>query len=190
VVGGSFLNIPSKINQGDSVSWSDNETRDNLGNTIDSSWTLTYSLRGPTILDKAAITNGNGWQTLLTITETAALSAGIYYWQAVATKNTSRVTVGSGSVEVLKNISTVSSGAYDGRSQIQKDLDAVNEAIRSLVGNGAVQEYSIGNRSFKKMTISELRELRSSLKYELNKEQRDEKMKNGESDPFTLKVRF
>lgn len=59
-----------------------------------------------------------------------------------------------------------------------------------MISNGAVQEYKINNRELKKMTLGELRSYESQLKFEVNREERLQKIRNGEGDPFTLKVRF
>lgn len=183
------MKIPMKITKGDSLTWKDDPTTDNLGNIIDSTWTLTYAIRGSTILDLTATTDGSGWSTTISKAQSSALTKGFYYWQAYAEKSGNRVTLAKGRVEILEDLASATTG-FDGRSQVRIDLDNVKAAIRALVTNGAVQEYSIGNRSFKKMTLSELRELESQLLFELAQEERAETMKAGLGDPNNLRVRF
>jgi len=59
-----------------------------------------------------------------------------------------------------------------------------------MISNNAVQEYSIGNRSIKKMTLTDLTTLRSELRYQLAIERRTELIANGQGDPHSLFVRF
>jgi hypothetical protein len=187
------LRIPEKITQGDYVSWVDISTSDNLGKTIDSSsYDLKYVIRGATSLDLTATTEGSGWKTEISPTASDALQSGTYFWQAIVVNKsdtTKKSTIGNGRIEVLKGLSSVT-GVYDGRTQARKDLEAVQAAIRAMVSGGAVQEYSIANRSFRKMSVEDLRILESQLKYDVAKEERTERMRAGLGDPFNMYVRF
>jgi hypothetical protein len=80
-------------------------------------------------------------------------------------------------------------GAFDGRSQAQQDLDAVQAAIRALISGGAKQ-YTIGSRSFTKVDLSDLMERESRLKAEVKREQMAELINNGLGNPHNLFVRF
>lgn len=184
------MKIPDKVTKGDYLAWIDHPTTDNLGNTLDStSWTLKYALRGASELTLTASAEGSGWKTEISTAQSGALTVGVYYWQAfVVHVDNRKITLGNGRIEVLAGLDTIS-GAYDGRSQIRKDLDSVQAAIRSLV-SGGIQEYTIGNRSFRKIDLGELRALESKLKFDLNKEERAERMKAGLGDPFNTYVRF
>ncbi len=184
------MKIPLEINAGDSISWKDDPTTDNLGNSVDSnSHVLTYEFRGPTSLSLTAVADGSGWITTLETAESEALSAGTYYWAAYATNSPDRVTIGRGSVLVKKNLEDVT-GVYDGRSQSQKDLDAVQAAMRAMISGGAVQEYSIGNRSLRKITLADLMILESQLKAQVAREKKAESIANGLGNPSNVFVRF
>jgi len=187
------MKIPSQITAGDSTSWVDNPTSDNLGNPIDSvSWTLKYALQqsSATNLTVTAAAEGSGWKTSLTKVQTAAWSAGVpVYWQAYAEKGSERVTLGSGSVQINPNISSAT-GSTDLRSQAQQDLDAVNAAIRSMLSGGAVQEYTIGNRSLRKMQLSDLLVLQSQLKAQVARDNKAQSIANGLGNPNNVFVRF
>ena len=80
--------------------------------------------------------------------------------------------------------------AFDGRSQAQKDLEAVQAAIRTIISGGAVAEYRIGTRSLKKYELSELLTLESRLKAEVVREKKAEMIANGLGNPSSLFVRF
>ena len=189
------MNIPAQIRAGDTVTWRDEAARDNLGNAIDSStWTLTYYLRTNTASEGATVVGtafGQGWELTIAATTSAGFDAGTWFWQAIATAGSDKVTVGAGQLTVQAALNyTGTPGAFDGRSQAQKDLDAVQAAIRSIVSGGAVAEYTIGSRRLKKMEMSDLLALEGKLKAEMKREQAAQLMANGLGNPHNLFVRF
>ncbi len=189
------MNIPAQIRAGDTIRWRDVAGRDNLGNAIDSSsWTLTYYLRfnktheGATVVGTAY---GTGWEFLIAQGTSTGFDAGQWYWQAEATKSGEHVTLGAGQLEVLPGLSYAGQpSAFDGRSQAQKDLEAVQAAIRAIISGGAVAEYTIGNRRLKKMEMTDLLMLEGKLKAEVKREQAASLAANGLGNPHNLYVRF
>ena len=188
------MNIPAQIRAGDTVKWRDVAGRDNLGNAIDSSWTLTYYLRTDKTHEGATVVGtayGTGWEFLIAQGTSALFDAGQWYWQAEATKSGEHVTLGAGQLTVQAGLSyTGQPAAFDGRTQAQKDLDAVQAAIRSIISGGAVAEYTIGSRRLKKMEMADLLALESSLKASVKREQAAQLMANGLGNPHNLYVRF
>ena len=189
------MKIPAQIRAGDTVKWRDVATKDNLGNIVDSSaWTLTYYLR----TDKAnhgttavGAVYGSGWETTLSATTTAAFDPGHWYWQAIATKGSDKLTLGAGQLDVIAALSyTGNPGAFDGRTQAHQDLDAVDAAIRALVSGGVVKEYWIGHRRVTRYDLSELQVLRSRLIAEAKREQAAASMAQGLGNPHNMFVRF
>lgn len=184
------MKIPSELTSGDSKTWVDAPTVDNLGNEISSDeWTLYYKIAGAKTLLLTATASGSGWSTAITAAQSATLPAGDYFWQAYATKSTERVTLGAGQIKILKNLANVSDG-FDGRSQIRKDLEAVQAAMRAIIQGGAVQEYTIANRSLTKMRMGELIVLESKLKMDLVSEEKASKIADGKGSPDSLYIRF
>lgn len=189
------MNIPSEIRAGDTIQWRDVAGVDNLGNEITSSaYTLTYYLRfnaaseGATVVGSAY---GTGWEFSIAAATSVNFDAGTWYWQAVATKTGSTITLGSGQSTVLAALSySGTPAALDGRSQAQKDLDAVQAAIRAIVSGGVAKEYTIGNRSLKKYDLTDLLALETKLKADVNREQKAQLIANGLGNPFNLFVRF
>ena len=186
--------IPAQIRAGDTVKWRVDATQDNLGNAVDSgTWTLTWYLRTNTASEGATVVGsayGTGWEFTLSAAVSAALAAGDYYWQSIATYGSESLTVGAGQLEVLAALSySGTPGAYDGRSQAEIDLDAVQAAIRTLISGGAKQ-YSIGSRSFTKMDLGELMQRESMLKAEIKRAQKADMIANGLGNPHNLFVRF
>jgi hypothetical protein len=168
---------------------------DNLGNAISSSdYTLTYYLRTNTASEGATVVGsayGTGWEFTIAAGTSTGFDAGQWYWQAVATKTGSTVTLGAGQLTVLAALNyTGTPGAFDGRTQAQKDLDAVQAAMRAIVSGGAVAEYTIGSRRLKKIEMADLIQLESKLKAEVKLEQAATMVANGLGSPHNLFVRF
>ena len=114
-----------------------------------------------------------------------------WYWQALATSGSDKLTLGAGTFAVKASLSyTGTPGAFDGRTQAEKDLEAVQGAIRSIISGGAVQQYSIGSRAITKMRMEDLLALESKLKAEVNRERAAEKVAAGLGNPGTMFVRF
>lgn len=190
------MNFPARITEGDTVKWRDGAGSDTLGNAITSAdWTLTYYFRfnrnnhGATAVGTAY---GTGWAFTLSATTTDGFHADdTGYWQAVASKAAEKVTLGSGQFQIDANLAYAGTpAAFDNRSQAQKDLDAVQAAIRAIVSGGAVAEYTIGSRRLKKMEMTDLLQLESKLKAEVKREQAATMVANGLGSPHNLFVRF
>jgi hypothetical protein len=199
---GEAVKIPSKIRAGDTVVWADLPTVDTFGAPVDgSTHGLTYFLRtnhnhqGATVAGVTVVgtPQGGGWTFTISSTTSAGFVADTWYWQAIATANAggAKATLGSGSLVVEPSLSyTGQPGAFDGRSQAQKDLEAVQGAIRSLMSGGAVQEYRIGTRSLKRYELADLLTLESKLKADVARENKAAMIANGLGNPHNLYVRF
>jgi len=189
------VKIPAQIRAGDTLKWRDDAATDNLGNAIDSAtWTLTYYLRTNTNHEGATVVGtayGQGWEFTLSAATSVDFDAGDWFWQAVATSGSETVTLGAGQLTVLAALSyTGQPHAFDGRTQAQEDLDAVQAAIRALVSGGVVKQYTIGNRSLTKYELADLLALEGKLKSDVKREQMAELMANGLGNPHNLFVRF
>lgn len=177
------------------MKWRDVASSDVFGNAITSAtWTLTYYLRTNTNHEGATVVGtayGTGWEFSISQATSAVFDAGTWYWQAEATKSGEHITLGAGQLEVLAGLSyTGLPSAFDGRTQAQKDLDAVQSAIRAMISGGAVAEYTIGNRRLKKMELTDLLALESTLKASVKREQAAQLQANGLGNPHNLYVRF
>lgn len=192
------MRIPATIRAGDTVIWRDLPTTDVTGQPIDSgTHSLTYFIRfnrnnhGATVV---GVPDSGGW----TFTISSTTSTGFHpddtgYWQAVATAlvGGAQTTIGAGSFGVEASLSyTGTPTAYDGRTQAQKDLEAVQGAIRALMSGGAVQEYRIGMRSLKRYDLVDLLALESKLKSDVVREQKAQAIANGLGNPHNVFIRF
>jgi hypothetical protein len=191
------VKIPSSIIQGDSVTWLDAATQDNLGNTISSpNWTLDWYFSGPTTLHVTSTANGTGWSTSLTSAQTAAMTAlgapadpPNYFWQATASYGAQKITIGSGTLSVALNLANAAAG-YSGQTQAEKDLANVQAAIRARISGGVIHEYWIGGRRLRYENVSELLALESRLKMIVAKQRQAQAIANGLGDPRNTYVRF
>ena len=193
---GKFVTTPKKIIAGDYTQWTLNATQDHFGNPISSpDWSVTYYFRTNSDFIGATVTSTayeDGFKFTLASNVTENFTAGDWYYQAIADKSgAEKQTIATGKLKVLQSLVYSGSNpiAIDGRSQAQKDFDAIENAIRALISGGVVQEYKIGNRDVKKYQLSELIMLRDKLKNILVREKKAEMIANGLGNPHNLYIR-
>jgi len=184
------MNIFAQLTAGDSATWADVAFVDSQGVSYDASqYALRYEIRGPVALTLNSTALGTGWTTTITTVQSATLTAGKYYWTAIASKTGARVTAGTGTAIILPDLSTTS-GVYDGSSQAEKDLIAIRAEISARTAGGMTLEYAIGNRSLKKEPIASLLVLESKLVRQVAAERAAQNMANGLGNPRRISVRF
>ena len=161
----------------------------------DPDWSVVYYLRTNTSAEGATVNSSaynDGFQFSIPAATTANFDAGNWFYQAVANKSGQETqTIYRGSFEVFATQSySGTPAAYDGRSQVEKDLDVIQAAIRTIISGGAIQEYKIGTRTAKKYELSELIMLEARYKAELVREKQAEMIANGLGNPRATFVRF
>ena len=188
--------LPSIIVAGTTIEWVDEATTAGINETISSpDWTLEYYLRTNTASEGHTVTgtqyaNSTGWQFTISSTDSANFDAGNWFWAARAFKSGKVFEIGTGELEVRQSLQySGTPAAIDNRTQTEKDLDAVTACIRALIEDKA-QEYSIGNRTFKRIDIKELRAREAELKSRVFSEKRYSLKSQGLGDPKNLYVRF
>jgi hypothetical protein len=185
------MRIPSEIISGDTVTWNDDATHDTLGNSIASDWTLTYYLRNTKQLTVTATANGTGWTTTITAAQSATLPPGKYYWQASVSKSGQRLTLGTGTLTVMQDLAGLSNTAtYDGRTEAEVALAAIDAEIHARLTGGMAEEYTIGNRSLRKTPMKDLIELQSRYKMIVTRERQAQTIAQGLGNPRAVFVRF
>ena len=190
------MTFPQKVIAGDFVQWRIPASQDVFGNSISSpDWSVVYYLRTNTSSEGATVNSSaynDGFQFSIAAATTANFDAGNWFYQAVANKSGQETqTIYRGSFEVFATQSySGTPTAYDGRSQVEKDLDVIQAAIRTIISGGAIQEYKIGTRSAKKYELTELLALESRYKAELVREKQAEMIANGLGNPRATFVRF
>jgi len=186
--------IPTEIRQGDTLVWETEEGVTPLGDPIRSSdgWALTTYVRFQVATGATQATgtvHGDGWRSTISAGLTGLFPAGQRgSWQEVASRGEESFTIGTGAFTVVAGLSAA--GAVDDRSQARRDLDACQEAIRQVMSNGGVQEFSFRSRSRKYYDLSELLALEAQLKADLVREEAAQSVANGQGNPYNLFVRF
>lgn len=179
------MTVPAFIIAGDTTSWLVNAQGDRTSATF----TLQFAVRGAQVLTVTGAAEGNGWRVTLTAAQTGGLPPGEYSWQQSIASGAERYTIGQGRFTVQPNIAAQTVG-FDGRTQAEKDLEAVKAEIRARISGGATLNYTIGQRSLAKEPISALLELESKLKATVAKEKMAQKLANGIGSPRSIFVRF
>lgn len=180
---------PQEIYQGDKAVWVEPAPD---GATAVTVW-LRASAAGAGVEAQATDT-ADGWRVELTQQVTGQMAAGDWTLQVVATVDGAPHTVRRGSLTVRHSLAfSGTPGAFDDRSQAERDLDAIEESIRALVGGA--QEYTIGSlssggRKVRRADLAELIKWRDRLKADVRREKRAEMIAAGMGDPRRLYVRF
>jgi hypothetical protein len=188
-----MLIVPKTITAGDHVVWRNRNlcARDPVTGdltTLDPSvHQLSFAIRGEDSLDVVATADGGDFLSIIEAASSGTLTAGLYFYQAYVTRDSQRGTLQSGQIEVLVNYA-VEIG-LDGRSQLEKDIESIEAAIRVVIAGG-VQSYSIQGRSLSRLSLGELLSLRDSYKAELQRQKAVEAINRGEPNPRRAFVRF
>jgi hypothetical protein len=119
-------------------------------------WTLTYKLvprvAGTTISFNAAA-DGDDYAVEVGSTTTATWTAGEYSWAAYVSLSGERHTVDSGTCTI--NADPAAASTLDSRTHARVVLEAIEAVIESRATKDQ-QEYTIGNRTLKRIPIMEL----------------------------------
>ena len=122
-------------------------------------WTLKFRLvprvSGSAITFNASTaSDGVSYRAQVAPATTAAWTAGEYSWTSYVEKTGARQTVQQGMVTLIAD-PAVTTAPYDRRSHARKTLDAI-EAVLENRASLDQQEYTIGDRSLKRMPIADL----------------------------------
>lgn len=182
------MSLPQSFRAGDSLEWVEPPALSVAAPT----WTLAGYLRkgtaGITVTGTARA--DGGWDMALTATQTAAMGAGIWSYQALAANGAARTTLDTRTTEVLASLAyTGTPATFDGRSEAEVELAEVRAAIRTLI-TGGVAQYTIGTRTATKLDLPKLMERESNLKAIVARERAAARLAAGLGDSRNLFVRF
>lgn len=139
---------PQQIVAGDSLSW----TRSFTDYPASAGWVLAYALRNyQQKINFPATASGDSFAISVDATTTAGWAPGSYEWIAFVTLGSQRVTVATGQIDITPNLAIDS--PVDGRSHNRKVYDNICAALE---GRTDVEEYTIGGRTLRKMSIKDL----------------------------------
>lgn len=136
-----------------------------------SEWTGSLFLRGPESRDLVATADGDTHVFELSSADTLSWTAGQYWYQVRFEHDTDGtvVTAYSSSVAVKPSLESVS-GEYDGRTDAEKTLAALEACIAKTATSGQ-RRYRIGNRELDSMSGAELRKWLSFYQEKVRREQ-------------------
>ena len=76
---------------------------------------------------------GLGWEFNISATDSALFDAGDWFWQAIASKGSEKITIGYGNLKVEAALEYAGTpGAFDGRSQAKKDLRGCTSSNQNI----------------------------------------------------------
>jgi hypothetical protein len=126
-------------------------------------YALTWALAGASQLQAAGVAADGRWTVTLTASANV-LPAGQYQWALLLSKGTG---ASLERYELARGVTTVelnpfAATAGNQQSQDEKELAALNAAIQARL-TGDVSEYTIGDRSLKKIPLPELIKWRNAV---------------------------
>ena len=165
------FNIPKKFTQGDSITWTESNQGHDLSNTLKCfirgalpTVTSSLDLTATSLPSASPLLGGTqgGWEFTINTNDSQNLIPGSYHAQFVLFNGSNRVTLGNQTILVLPSLEFTTN--YDGRSKDEIELENIENAIASLIANGAVQEYWIGERRVTYADLGELYKERDRLR--------------------------
>lgn len=178
---------PASVTAGDTFTW----TKSVPGYPASEGWALSYVLINATSkIQLSATAAGDDYLVAVAASTTAAYAAGDYAWQAMVSKSAERYTVGSGRITIAPNIAAL--GAFDGRSNARKALEALEEAYVAYISNGQahVAEYEIAGRRMKFRNAAEIWQQIEKLKREVAQEEAAARLAAGLGGRRRVLVRY
>lgn len=152
-------------------------------------WVLHFALMSATTKYTAdCLENGTAHELSVDSATTAAWVAGSYTWVAYVTSGDSRITLSSGSVQILPDL--VAASSYDGRTPARKALEAAEAALADYGSKAYLQEFQIGDRRQKFSTPGDFLAFVDRLRAQVRAEEAAERIARGLAPKNKLLVRF
>ena len=166
-----MFGVPRIIYAGDSYLWIDN-----LADFPATEWNLSHLFRGSdSKLDVFATVDVDVWRSLITAEESAKFTPSKYWVQIQVANLENKITLNTIEVTVKPNFANLDS--YDGRSNDEKELDAVSQAIVDISNKG-ISEYQIKGRQVVYQDLNDLIRLRDRLRARIAKARNGGKSRN------------
>lgn len=173
---------PSAFRAGDSVRW----TR-TLADYPAGTWTLAYTLNGPTLITITASADGTDHAVSVLPAVSAVYKPGVYTWAARVTDGTDTYTVGTGTLEILANPAKAST--TDARSHARRFLDAIESVLEGRATHD-VASYTIGGRQLARVSLEELLAARGKYRAEVRAEENADRLARGLPSRRHIGVKF
>lgn len=181
-----MLTFPKRITQGVTVEVEDLSFSDYPASA---GWSLKFVLvtEGDQV-EADAVADGDGFDLTIAKTVTADMTAGTYFWQAFVSKDAERFLVGEGEVKVITDFLTQTTG-YDARTTLRQQL----EAMRAVIAGKATSEQKrvkYADREVQHYEVAELIKIVRYLESEVDRENREAMIANGQGFGGRVRVRF
>lgn len=151
-------------------------------------WTLKYNLRGKSIIDFTAGTNGADHYVNVTAATTRDWQPGAYSLRGYVTDGTNIYTVITGMIEITDDFVDVNE-TFDPRSHAKRTLELIESALEGRIPNG-MENYSIAGRQISKIPIKDLRQLYDKYKQDVIMEDQAAKIAKGLNSGRNILARF
>lgn len=174
---------PEEITAGDYVQWKITDS-DYPATT----YTLTYALvKSGVLIEITAAADGTDHLITLSAATTAAYAVGEYKWQSYMTSGSERYNIDSGTLEVLPDFATQSTG-YDDRTHVEKVLEWLRTSFES--SSLEWQSKMVGGELLGKMPIQRRLEMLGVYEAKLARQRRIEARKNGQGSNSNILARL
>lgn len=180
-------NEPLKFRAGDTVEW-----KRSFSDYPAPTWILTYVLvKADKQIKITASADGSDHLVSVAKAASAAYPAGKYHWHGYVDDGTERVSIGTGSIEILANFDALETG-HDARTLAEKMVDAFEDHFQSKIARDDLDRISssLANRSITKMSLAELRVEYHQWKEERRREIDSERISKGLGTGRKIKTRF
>jgi hypothetical protein len=182
----TLTDIPARLTAGDSASW----TIDDPEYSASAGWSMVYAFAtGSEYRRLVSSASGTAHSFALTTAVSGAMSAGRWTWQRYAIRNSDRVTVASGVLEVAPNLDVAETG-YDSRSPARTWLENLERWMRDPNSCSWVGELQIAGRVVKNIPIPDLLALLDRLRADVRREDQAAAIAAGRPAKNRLLVRF
>ncbi len=176
---------PALLIAGDTWQWRREDLADDY--PANDGWSLSYQLiNASQRYQFSATADGAFFAVSVAASTTAGYAAGLYALAGRVTKGAEKHTVFTGSIRVKPDLAGASA-AVDTRSHARKVLESIEALIE---GRRDVQDYTIGDRSLKKMPIADLLKWRAFYRGEVAREIAANQIAKGQGDGRLILTRF
>lgn len=156
-------------------------------------WTLNFRLvprvsGTPISFSASTASDGIGYRAQVAPAITAAWAAGEYSWSSYVSKTGARQTVEQGMVTLIAD-PAITTAPYDRRTHARKTLDAIQAVIEGRASKDQ-EEYTIGDRSLKRMPIADLLKFHSRYAGMVAAEDAANNLANGSGVGRKIQVRI
>ena len=186
--------FPAIVRAGTTIKWRDGQATVpfNQNATSTDGWALTYYLRTNTASEghtSVGSSYNSGWEFTISSSDSTNFDKGDWSWTAIVSKGSESFQLAVGEFIVKESlVYSGTPGAIDTRTQNEIDRDNIKVALRKF--EDGAQEYSIGNRTFKRVQMKDLRMRLGELNAICFREKQAELVAQGLGNPRNLAIRF